>query len=258
MKDGENILELNKIYNLDCLEGLKEIENNSIDLIISDPPYFKIYGEFDFIWKDIDEYLQWCKQWILECYRVLKDTGSFYLWGSIGNKKGFALPKLAIWIEDNNIFNIVNWLTQRNTRGRGNYKGYVQAREELLFCVKDLKLFTWNPAFTEEKTNRKDLGFNGKPRTNEYKRVTDVWIDITEASQSSKERFKLPDGSSFPTVKAQKLCKRIIKASSNKNDLILIPFVGSGSECVAAKNLNRNYIGFEINSDYYNLACQRI
>lgn len=233
----------------DCNNWLNKIPDKSVDLIIADPPYFKIHGEFDFIWESVDEYIEWCKIWILECRRILKNTGSFYLWGGIGSKKGFALPKIAIWIEKNNIFNLVNWITQRNVRGYGNYKGYIQAREELLFYTKD-KSYFWNPAFTDEKSTRKDLGANNKPRKNKYKRVTDVWIDIAEASQSSKQRFKLSDNSSFPTVKALKLCDRIIKASSKEGDLVYVPFAGSGSEIISCINNNRYWIATEINKQY--------
>ena len=95
---------------------MKTLPDNCIDLIIADPPYYKICGEFDFIWKTQKEYLEWCKQWILECKRILKSTGSFYLWGAIGYNNGYSLFKLADWIENNKLFMVINWITQRNTR----------------------------------------------------------------------------------------------------------------------------------------------
>ena len=244
-----NLLELNKIYNEDCLEFMRRLPSEYIDLIIADPPYFKICGEFDFIWNNVNEYIEWCKEWILECNRILKSTGSFYLWGAIGYNNGYPLPKLADWMESKNIFKVVNWITQRNSRGRGSKKGYMSAREELIFAVKSNN-YIWNTAYTEEKSNRKDMGFDGKPRKNEYKRCSDVWIDIAEASQSSNERFKLNNGDTFPTVKAQKLCNRIINASSNEGDLVYIPFAGSGSEIESCIKNNRNWVATEINSQY--------
>lgn len=243
------MIEINKIYNEDCLKTLSKMDSESVDLIIADPPYFEICGEFDFVFESTEEYVKWCKEWILECQRVLKPTGSFYLWGKIGFNKGYPLFKIADWIENKSLFNMRNWITQRNTRGRGTKKGYMEAREELLFMTKSDN-YIWNTAYTEEKSNRKDFGFDGKPRKNEYKRCSDVWIDITEASQSSKQRFKLSDGTSFPTVKALKLCDRIINASSNDGDLIYIPFAGSGSEIVSCIGNNRNYIANEINNKY--------
>jgi len=230
---------------------MRKLPNEYVDLIIADPPYFKIYGKFDFTWQQLNEYLNWCKQWIKECNRILKNTGSFYLWGAIGYNKGYPLFKLADWMENENLFKVVNWITQRNSRGRGNKKGYMTAREELIFAVKSNN-YIWNSVYTEEKSYRKDLGFNNKPRKNKYKRCSDVWIDITEASQSSKERFELSDGEKFPTIKAIKLCDRIINASSNENDLVYIPFAGSGSEIVSCINNNRNWIATEIDKRYIN------
>lgn len=242
-------MELNKIYNMDCIEYMKTLPNECIDLIIADPPYYNIYGEFDFIWNSVEEYTEWCKMWTIECERILKSNGSFYLWGKIGFNLGFPLFKVVDFLESNSNLKVINWITQRNSRGRGNKKGYMTAREELVFMTKSNN-YTWNNAYTEEKSKRKDLGADGKPRKNEYKRCSDVWIDIAEASQSSKQRFKLSDGTSFPTVKALKLCDRIIKASSNENDLVYIPFAGSGSEIISCINNNRNYLATEINKQY--------
>lgn len=242
-------IDYNKLFNMNCIEYMKSLPDNIIDLVIADPPYFEICGEFDYCWNDVDEYIEWCKLWIKEVHRILKPTGSFYLWGAIGYNRGYALFKLADWIETNGIFNVRNWITQRNTRGYGSVKGYMCAREELIFMTKSDD-YVWNTAYTDEKSNRKDLGANGKVRKNQYKRCSDVWIDITEASQSSKERFKLKNGESFPTVKSQKLCSRIIKASSNEGDLVYIPFAGSGSEIVSCITNKRNWLATEINSEY--------
>lgn len=245
-------MELSKVHNEDCLSFMKRAEPQQFDLIIADPPYFQICGEFDYAWKDVHEYVEWAKLWILECQRLLKPDGALYLWGSSGRGKGFPLQRLAIWIEENDIFHIVNYITQKNTRGRGNYRGFVQAREELLFCAKDKELYKWNTAYLEEKSGRTDMGMNGKPRTNEYKRCTDVWADITEASQSSKERFHTANGETFPTVKAQKLCDRIILASSNPGDIVYVPFAGSGSEIVSCIRNGRQWVGTEKNAAYIN------
>lgn len=242
-------MNMNKIYNKDCIEFMNTLPDKCIDLIIADPPYFKIKGDFDFIWDSVEEYIEWCKKWTLECNRILKDNGSFYIYGVMGYNNGFPLVKIIDYLENNTDLKVINWITQKNSRGRGTTKGYMKAREELVYMTKG-KEYTWNTVYTEEKTNRKDLGFNGKPRKNEFKRCSDVWIDITEASQSSKQRFKLKNGTNFPTVKALKLCDRIINASSNEGDLVYIPFAGSGSEIVSCINNNRNYLATEINKSY--------
>lgn len=250
-------IEINKLHNVDCIEYMKTLQSSSVDLIIADPPYFEICGDFDFVFRDVNDYIEWCKEWLLECFRILKENGSMYLWGKIGFGKGMAFPKLAIWLEENKDFVVQEWITQRNTRGRGTRKGYMSAREELLYLTKSNN-YTWNNAYLEEKSNRKDLGADGKPRKNEFKRCSNVWCDITEASQSSKERFKTGSGDSFPTVKAQKLCDRIINASSNSGDLVYIPFAGSGSEIVSCINNNRNWIATEIDEEYIEIIKSRM
>ena len=229
-------------------EHLKE---GSVDLIIADPPYFEICGDFDFgVFKNVKEYLEWSKIWLKEAKRVLKYNGTLILWGGVGHKP-LTFARLAVMIEDEKLFNIKNWVTQRNTRGIGAKTNYMSAREDFLFLTKG-ENYTFNIPYTDEKSTRKDLGANGKPRTNTHKRVSNVWCDIAEASQSSIERCF------HPTVKAQKLCDRIIQTHSNENDLVFVPFAGSGSEIISAIKNNRQVVGCELNEDYYKQAIERI
>ncbi|MWV61753.1 hypothetical protein DCO58_07875 [Helicobacter saguini] len=238
-------------HNTDAISFMKKLDSNSIDLIIADPPYFEICGEFDFgIFKNVNEYLQWSKTWLLESKRILKESGTLILWGGVGIKP-LSFARLAIMIEDNKLFKIKNWVTQRNTRGRGSKKNYMSAREDFLFLTKS-ENYTFNIPYSNEKSLRKDLGANGKPRKNTHKRISNVWIDIAEASQSSKERCF------HPTIKAQKLCDRIIQTHSNVGDLIFIPFAGAGSEIISAIRNNRFYIATEINKEYYEKSLKRI
>lgn len=76
------ILERNRIYPMDCVEVLKELPSESVDLVIADPPYYRMKGEFDFVFQSVPQYLAWCMEWVRECHRILKPTGAFYCWGS--------------------------------------------------------------------------------------------------------------------------------------------------------------------------------
>lgn len=231
------------IFVTDCSRFLETCEPERFDLIIADPPYFQICGEFDYVWPNREAYCSWCQSWLGLCAKALKPTGSLYLWGKIGFGKGFPLFHVVNWIEETNLFRVVNWITQRNTRGRGNKRGYMEAREELIFMVKGND-YTWNCAYTEEPSKRKDLGFDGKPRKNTHKRCSDVWIDIAEASQSAKER------TGFPTTKALRLCERIVLASTNPGDEVYIPFGGSGSEAIACEKHGRRWVLTEKEPQY--------
>lgn len=246
------MIEKINLKNEDCLDTMKKIEAETIDLIIADPPYYQIKGDFDFVWKNKEEYLEWSKKWLLEAQRILKPTGTLILWGAVGQRQ-IMIARLAILLEDDKDINLIrqNWITQRNTRGIGTKKNYMSAREDFLFLTKT-KDFTFNVPYLEEKSLRKDVGANGKPRKNEFKRVSNVWVDVTEASQSSIERCF------HPTVKAQKLCDRIIQTHSNENDLIYIPFSGSGSEIISCIKNNRNYIASELNKEYFEKSIERI
>lgn len=235
----------------DFMEYVKTQKDKSFDLVIADPPYFQIKGDFDFKWKNNKEYLKFCREWILECKRVLKDNGSMIIWGGLGEKP-LTFARLAIMIEDENILFRKNWITQANTRGYGTKKNYMSAREDFLFLVKNEKEYTFNIPYKNEESKRKDLGANGKPRKNEFKRVTNVWSDIAEASQSSLER------SIHPTIKAIKLCDRIIKTHSNEGDKILIPFGGSGSEFISAINNNRFVEATELDEKYFFDAKEKV
>lgn len=248
----DNIMKKDYLAHQDCLAHMQALADQSVDLIVADPPYFQVCGHFDFgVWKDAKEYVEWSKAWLTEAKRILKEDGTLMLWGSVG-KREITFARLAIMIEDENLFHRQNWITQRNTRGIGAQTNYMSAREDLLFLTKHIKNYTFNIPYTDEKSERKDLGKNGKPRKNTHKRVSNVWSDITEASQSSKERCD------HPTVKAQKLCDRIILSHSNPGDIVYIPFAGSGSEIISAINHNRHYIASELDATYIALIKKRV
>lgn len=242
--------EINSVLNMDCLMAMKNFKSGSIDLIIADPPYFRVNGDFDFSWDTEEEYLHWLSQCLKEFYRILKPSGTLMLWGGLGKGK-LTLCKVAVYVEASNLFLLQNWITQKNSRGIGAKRNYMSCREELLFYTKTND-YVFNIPYLSEKSERKDLGANGKPRKNKYKRVSNVWCDIAEASQSSIERCF------HPTVKAQKLCDRIITTHSNEGDFVYIPFIGSGSEIISCINNHRNFIGTEINADYFNKSKERI
>lgn len=235
----------------DFFDFISKEKDNTYDLVIADPPYFRIKGDFDFGFKDLADYMEFSKKWLLECKRVLKDTGTLILWGGVGEKP-LTFARLAIMIEDENIFYRKNWVTQSNTRGIGVKTNYMSAREDFLFLVKDKNNHTFNIPYKSEESKRKDLGANGKARKNKFKRISNVWSDITEASQSSLER------SSHPTIKAIKLCDRLIKTHSNEGDKLLIPFGGSGSEFISAIKLKRKVIATEREEKYFIDAEQKI
>lgn len=290
-------MKLNKIYNLDCVIGMKEkMEDESVDLIVADPPYFKVVGQkWDYMWRTEEDYIEWSRQWLKEASRVLRKGGSFYLFGyfrmlsrllPILEEYGFELRQQII---------IDKGMQVVSGRATKNYKMFPNVTESILFLQKDAKPFV--KEFLKQR--QKELGLTAKKINEElgvksngggmwsiytgknvckqlpteelwnklqkilsfdlpYKKIsqtyhaqigiTDVWDDINFYSEKRIH----------PTQKPQKLINRLVFASSNERDVVLDPFMGSGATAVSCVELNRNFIGFEVDKSYYEKSLDRI
>lgn len=227
------MIELNQVYNIDCLDGFKQIDNESIDLICTDPPY-KITsrggsGNMGGYWtsdiaksgKIFDNNSIEIKDYAKELYRVLKDKSILYIMTNNVNliemlneltSVGFHFVKSLIWEKNNKIC--------------GRY--YMGCYEYILLFRKG-----------------GDRPINN-PNTPDILRVP-------------INKMKDSDGSNIhDTEKPVELMKILIENSSNKGDIILEPFAGTGSTLMAAKELERNFIGFEIDEKYYNVSKNRL
>jgi len=294
------------LYQIDVLEGFKNIPDKSQDLIIADPPYYKAINEgWDKQWKTETEYLDWCKLWFAECVRVLKDTGSFYCYGNFD-----ILSKQKVLIFDNELNfrqNITLNKGLKSIAGRTSDKlrMFPTASEYLVFYINqdvDLVLLhqrdylnqQWKQSGLTIKQIKQMFGFTGNqpynwfapnnngnatwqlPKKEHYEvlQETGYWQipyeQLKGEFDNNRFAFNLPYATTdvwdftpdkvrygHPTQKPQDICQRIIKASSNENDNVLIPFAGSGSEIVGCKELKRNCIAFEIESKYIDIIKQR-
>ena len=223
-----------KIVHDDCINFLKAEKSDSYDLIIADPPYFEIVKDsWDNAWNDKSEYLAWCERWMIEALRVLKPTGSFYIWGGVGEKGATIIEQKLLL--DRIGFYFKDWITWKKQRGMGNRKGWLYTREELLWYVKDDSQFIWNEEEQySDEPNQFKKGFTGYECKSEYKRISNVWTDIPE-QLSGKELAHY-------TPKPIKAIERIIKAHTFENQIVLDFFGGSGTTGVACKNLSRRCV----------------
>ncbi len=244
----------NKIILGDCLDGMKCLPGKCIDLIFADPPYNigKDFGNRSDK-KGENDYLTWTDAWIKEAKRILKDTGSVYIcccWEYSGNIQEIM----------KNYFVIKNRITWRREKGRGARTNWKNNMEDIWFGVAG-KNYTFN--IDEVKIKKEVIApyrVDGIPKdwveeNGERYRYTcpnNVWDDLVVPFWS------MPENTPHPTQKPEKLLERIISASSSKGDLVLDPFLGSGTTAVVAKRLGRKYIGFEINKDYIRLAMKRL
>lgn len=235
-----------KLYQGDCLEVMKDIEDGSVDLILTDPPYLGIINEN---WDKKDPF---CKELIDEFHRVLKQTGNIYVWCGIGEKSRSMLRFIPLL---DNKFYFKDLITWKKKKGIGMRKGWLYTREECLWYVKDKNKFTWN---VENQYNENEIRKTSNKNTcipkSKYKRLTNVWDDISEETcGNTKNKEKL-----HPAIKPVKLMERIILASTFSGNTVLDCFMGSGSTGIACLNTNRNFIGIELDEGYFKIAKERI
>jgi len=227
-KDYDKMIELNKIYNEDCLEGMKRIPDGSVDLVLTDPPYLCDYSRHDsksrFSKKIANDennsvnelMIERCLQ---ECYRIMKNNTAIYCFC---NYKKIDFFKQQIEKAGFNLKNIIIWDKQRN--GMGDLSttfGY--SYEFIIFASK------------------------GQPKIR-GKRISDVW---QFARVKQKEQ-------THQNQKPIDLLKQAIEKSSDEGAVVFDGFMGSGSTGVACINTNRNYIGFELDKHYCDIANERI
>ena len=239
-----------KIINEIWENELPKLESESIDLIIIDPPYLTTKEKWD---KKETVNLELSK----ELFRIANFSCSLYVWCGIGEKSQSLMRWFPIFKEHWYFKDLITWKKQR---GIGMRRGWLYTREELMWFVKDNKKFVWNKnnQYGVERRIRdggKDKikpSQTGKFAKSIFKRLSNVWIDISEQS------FNVVDDIMHFTPKPEKAIERIILAHTKEGDTILDCFLGSGTTAVVAKKLNRNCIGIEKELEYCEIANQRI
>ena len=237
----------------DAILALNTIEDNSIDLIFADSPYNigKNFNGYKDKWNKDEDYLNWCYKWLDLCVKKLKANGSFYVMTSTQ-----FMPFFDIYLRDKiNILSRIAWYY--DSSGVQAKKYYGSLYEPILFCVKDEDDYTFNAKniLVEAKTGAKrrliDYRKNPPQVYNSEKVPGNVW-------EFSRVRYRMDEYEEHPTQKPVALLERIIKASSNKNDLILDPFSGTFTTSFVAKQLGRRSIGIELQEDYVKIGLRRL
>jgi len=243
----------NKIINGDSLEELKKIPRETFDLIFADPPYnlqlkseltrpdrskvSAVNDKWD-QFENFKKYDDFTYEWLSECKRILKKDGAIWVIGSYHNifRVGTAIQNLGFWILNDVIWNKNNPMPNfRGTR-------FTNAHETLIWASKSEK-----SKYTFNYQSLKCLNDDLQMRSN--------W-DLPICNGS--ERLKKDGKKIHSTQKPEALLHRILLATSNKNDLILDPFLGSGTTATVAKKLGRNYFGIEREKNYFKAAEKRI
>ncbi|WP_396173002.1 site-specific DNA-methyltransferase [Flavobacterium sp.] len=246
-------LAINTIHQGDCVALLKQIPDNSVDLIFADPPYnLQLNGELtrpnqtkvDAVNDEWDKFASmeiydtFTNDWLRECRRVLKSTGSIWVIGTYHNifRVGASLQDLGFWM-----LNDVVWI---KTNPMPNFKGtrFNNAHETMLWATKSEKSkYTFH--YHSMKTMNDDLQMR-----------SDWFIPICQG----EERLKVNGQKAHSTQKPEELLYRVILSTSNVGDVVLDPFSGSGTTAAVAKKLGRNFIAFEREPFYIYVANNRL
>lgn len=246
----------NQVICQDCLQALDFLPEKCTDLMVVDPPYnlTKSFGKNIFKEMSSQEYLDWLDSWLSKTVRLLKDNSSVYICSDW--KTSLFIPEIA-----GKYFILQNRISWEREKGRGALNNWKNCLEDIWFFTKS-KDYTFNldavkierpvlAPYRDKKGNPKDwVEDDGRKTRLTY--PSNIWTDI------SIPFWSMPENTNHPTQKPEKLIAKLILASSNENDLVLDPFLGSGTTAVVAKKLGRRFIGIEREKEYAALALKRL
>ena len=319
-------MEVNKIHNINFLDNT--LPDKCANLIIADPPYFEVKGDFDFIWKSFEDYLKDVEKWAVECKRLLADNGTLFWYGHAKNiayaqiifDKHFNLINNLVWdkgsfmgLEESEglrsfapcterilmYSNEMGWdtslsLVYQNDNCFSQIKEYLYSETEALKMTwkeinRDLLGTTFEGGggraynmlsrtrtrwdFPDEE-NYKKLQKSGrfqKPYEELRKEYEELRKEYEELRRPFINHFKLQEilrfsneatktGSKYDhdTVKPETLTRALILTCSRPNDLVVVPFAGSGTECAMSVKEGRRTIGFEITEKHAKMSNERV
>jgi site-specific DNA-methyltransferase (adenine-specific) len=253
-----------RCFNGDCLELFDNVEDNTIDLVIADPPY-NVYDNdvvkvpFQRRNKDVSwdkyngDFIDFSMKWVDASIRKMKKDASLFVFGGVNYKKGNDLLSIIPMLRERLEFiNLIAWCYDS---GQGS-KRFFSSRFELLAWFAKSRDYTFNLSDVKIKYSSDDLRKYSKDKRVRLeslvdgKNPTNVWF-VNRVQSNDGDRFD------HPTQKPDEVIRRIVLAASNPGDTVLDPFFGSGTTLKVCKDLDRNVIGFEINKDYYDMAMQR-
>lgn len=244
-------VQFNRIYNVDCRIGMKDIPSSTIDLVITDPPFaidFKAkrsnynrtqsrvlegYNEIQ-----ANEYHEFTLQWMKEVYRVLKESGGMYVFSGWNNLKDI------LNVIDELGFITVNHIIWKYQFGVVTRRRFVTSHYHCLYVCKNDAKRKFFPFCRFAKGARSKSG-----RSLHYEDKEDVWVIKREYWNGDKKT---------PTKLPAEIIEKLLMYSSEENDVVLDPFLGSGQVAVVSKMHNRRYVGFEIVEEYYRFARERL
>ena len=298
-------MEVNKIHNINFLDNT--LPDKCANLIIADPPYFEVKGDFDFIWKSFDDYLKDVEKWAKECKRLLADNGTLFWYG---HAKNIAYAQV-IFDEHFNLINNLVWdkgsfmgleeseglrsfapcterilMYQSKTQSEficDDIRTYlISEKEKSKLTLTDLNeiltgkrksdliakryfgISQWEFPTKEMYLKLQKTGFFRKEyeklrkEYEELRRPFANYFKLQEIFRFSNEAVKTGAKYDHDTVKPETLTRALILTCSRPNDLVVVPFAGSGTECAMAVKESRKTIGFEITEKHAKMSNDRV
>ncbi|MFA5422744.1 MAG: site-specific DNA-methyltransferase [Phycisphaerae bacterium] len=237
----------NSIVCGDCIEILGKVKESFADLIFADPP-FNIGYKYDKYYDKVKSknYIAWTKQWMSVCKSALKPHGSFYI--AIGDEYAANVKIIA----DEIGLHLRNWLIWHYTFGQQTKNKFARSHTHIFYFVNDKKNFTFNDWAVRVPSDRQ-LIYDDKRANPRGKMPDDVWTEYSRVCGTFNERQLW-----HPCQMPESLLKRIIAASTNPGELVLDPFIGSGTTAAAAVQLGRDYAGIDISQQYVDNTKKRL
>lgn len=246
----------NRTINQDLFVVLDYMPASFVDLLFIDPPYNlnKSFNGTSFKEQTSQQYAEWIESWLPKLLRTLKPTGSAYICGDWRSSAPIQL------VAEKHLI-LRNRITWEREKGRGATANWKNCLEDIWFCTKsDKYYFDVNAVKLKRRVIAPYTDSEGTPKDweeteNGSYRLThpsNIWTDLTVPFWS------MPENTEHPTQKPEKLLAKIILASSRPGDLVLDPFLGSGTTSVVAKKLGRRYVGIEMDTTFCCLAEKRL
>lgn len=237
----------NKILCGDCIEILQKVPQPFADLVFADPP-FNIGYQYDKYHDKVEKnnYIAWTEDWMRACLHVLKPQGSFYI--AIGDDYAAHVRLIG----DKLGLTCRNWIIWHYTFGQQTRAKFARAHTHIFYFVKDPGQFTFHD-WTVRVPSDRQLIYNDKRAHAKGKMPDDVWNTFSRVCGTFKEREGW-----HPCQMPELLLARIISLSSNPGDLVLDPFIGSGTTAAAATQLGRAYCGIDLSKQYVENIRKRL